>query len=681
MTDEEFALNFPEFSTPVAPSPVSELQKQLDDINRQEKAAREEAEPDFFTKFFPEIAEISGAIAGAAGASKYAPGILKVPAAVYGGVVGATTARTAGEVTQDVMLDNEVDVVDAIAEGLKAGTFEALGAGIFSAVGKGFKTLKAIRAGKKPTPEDIAELRELDKAMQESGIKLPNGEPVRLTPAQITGSKAQTTLEKISIAGLTVGTNLKDLYEAQAKALQSIFDSNIALIGKADRKAAGEAFQNAIQQTKDEVAAWAGPKYKELDKLASSTPISFQSTEQWVRNKILASGKMMPSNKGKTASVQDLMSMSTRLPDYQEKFLKQLLDNDRTLSFDVMFDLQRKALKEVAKEKKALDRMDGDKIQFFSEVASQLGKNMETQAKKAGTDVYKQYQEINKTYKAAMDLSDDAVSQLSKDAPEFVGEHIATTGNVTLVENAFKAIDDAAALAKQYGTPFDPVKIKQDLKAGYVNSLLSKVMADMKGEAVEKASTVLGKLRTDLKSSDTFKAMLSKEEQGQLMKVLGWSEKLNKETAGNFSLMIRGKQSQALRQIVRGLSGVSVAGGYVGLGAVGAVTAAIGAVAAPSLIARWAVSGKATNKALGQIEDVIKAVNEGKKLSGAAIAGFVALVASMPLRYEDLPDLEVKDNMTAGDALMFQFIEGDYLEGNSDAMSGLNNRNAQPPQR
>jgi len=158
---------------------------------------------------------------------------------------------------------------------------------------------------------------------------------------------------------------------------------------------------------------------------------------------------------------------------------------------------------------------------------------------------------------------------------------------------------------------------------------------------------------------DTFKAVLSSEEQGRLMKLLKWSDKLGGEEAGNFSLMVRGKQTQALNKMGTAMAGAGGAAGVAGgvLGSTATLGIAAGILLSPKFIAHWATSGGATDKALktaNGIIDRINAKNFDPIREGVALATFLG---SAGLRVDDVPEELRIEGLAPEEMLIMRMME------------------------
>lgn len=648
---EELKGEAPSFSA--MPPPVA---SPMEEIKQAMPPSLSEQALGLIQEYAPMAGEIGGAITGSImgakqGATWQPIPQLKIPSAVVGGVVGAVTGRGVGETVADIAGD-DVDVLETLGNMAEAGIWEAAGAGVFAAVGQGYRAIRNFRAGKELTEAEIKSIAELQELMKQQGTTL--------TPSQITQSGWQSTLEKIALAGFGGERSMQEIYLAQNAALKNIFDQEIKMFGGTGREATGKAFTEAFEQVESELIKWAKPQYAEIDKLAKNAPMSFQSMEQWIRGKLLSSGSNLRPNKYKTASISDLMTMQTRMRPEMEKELKTLLRNSRNITFSNAFDDIKRISGELRKLKSNSMQPDKELEQFYSSLLDRYHTVLDTQAKKSGTQVYDKYKEVSTIYRESLEtLRSKSMMSLVDKAPEKIGETVWANGNVTSVREAYRAIEEAAKTAKMVGgKPVDVAGLRNRFKAGYLDSLFRQVQSEMTDSATTKASTIFGKLAGDPKYADTFNAVLSKQEQARIKHVLGWAESLEKLGAGNFSLVVRGKQSAGLRQVMQGLTLTGTAGVIDPTLAVVGLSAAV----TPAVLARWATSGNASEKAIQQLTGLAKKFNAGKWdpiRDGGALA---TLIGTMPLRQEDIPPEMRREGLTASEAYQYEQLKAESPE-------------------
>ena len=235
---------------------------------------------DLIAPYLPTTLEAGGSLAGMARGAQ-AGRVLGLPGAVGGAIVGAFAGAGAGESLKNA-IQGGGDVVDVLNTALTAGAFAAGGEAIVGTLADGISAINKLRTGSDLNPEDLQSIQELQQALKEQGITL--------TPAQITQSGFQRSLEGIAISGFGGENIMRNLYEAQADFVLKRMESFIPNLGTASREEIGQAFSKSLRDAEAQLITWAKPKYAELDKLAVQTPVSLKSTQQSLRN-ALAKGK------------------------------------------------------------------------------------------------------------------------------------------------------------------------------------------------------------------------------------------------------------------------------------------------------------------------------------------------------------------------------------------------------
>lgn len=555
--------------------------------------------------YLPDLGELTGSLAGAYRGMQ-AGRVLGLPGMAGGMIVGAAVGRGSGENVKQ-LIEGSFDPIKTIEDALTSG---ALAAG-FEAIGPVFSMAKNaitnLRAGRQVSQEELSAISELQKRLQENGITL--------TPAQLTQSGFQKNLEKIALSGFGGEVPMRNLYEAQEEFIARTLSDLAESAGKSGRQITGEQFQETLKLAEDQLIAWARPKYAELDKAARNTPINIQSTEQTLRNAI---------KRGQAGRKEG----STLDPEVENMY-QYVLGTKRNTDFRTVFDtisrlssdlrnLQGRATNPNKKYEKALR----DTIEL-------LHGDLEKAAIRSGDpELLRQYKEVSEIYRTTMStLNDSAISSLAAKNPEFVGSTIYQNGNVTMVQRAFSAIDEAYRTAQRAGKTGDDLpnveELKNNIRAGYLRKLFQKV--ETNDTSVATASKLLKDLQANPEMKDTFNAVLTKKQQNEVKRVLAWADRLESLSAGNFSLVVRGRQSGAVNQLMTGASGAGLVSGYTFADPV-LLGTSMALVAGPYWLAKRAVSGKATEKFLQRMRPLVVKFDEGK-MTKSDVAAFFALMA------------------------------------------------------
>lgn len=580
----------------------------------------------------PDIGEMGGTMAGMyygarMGASGGAYGV--AGGALMGAMLGSGTGETIKQ-----MFNNEFDPAKVINTVLVSGMLT----GGMEGVGRAFElagtSMAKLRAGKELTMDEIKSMDDLVKALEKEGITL--------TPAQLTGSNFQRTLEKVGKAGFGGEQKFADLYLAQDNFMADRLEALTKQVGNPDRKQTGDLIKQALEDADSNLLSWAEPKYAALNKAAKGEPLSLQGTMQSLRHK-LAVGKQ-----GRREGAK-----STTDPEVEELY-QYVLGNVQNTDFKQWFDMMKRLN---ADHRKVLGRFDNKNPTLekaYADVFALLYKDAERSAAKYGTDVLQQYKDVTKVVRESKrTLNDSAIKMLAKKQPEFAGEAIFETGNVSSVQAAFKAMDEAEAVSKRLAADkpkgnvpiFNAAKAKDDLRAGYLEALFTKT--ELADTSAQTAAKLLEQIARDPKTKDTFNAMLPPQLQSEVKKVLGWGYQLEKNSAGNFSLIVRGRQSGELNKLANQATGNDATGF-----ALTTTVKAIATITGPERLAKRAVGGKATNKYLTQLKDLTVKFDKGE-LKTTDMATLLGLWATDATEKEKLP-LELRvPNLNSQEALRY----------------------------
>jgi len=583
----------------------------------------------------PDIGESSGEMAGMLEGARRGmampggPGAKAVGTAI-GGTLGAMYGSATGETLRQ-LFQGESDPLKVIDKALQSGLFSSAGelVSLFGFAGRGIEKL---RNKEQLNAEEITSLDELQKSLQSVGITL--------TPAQLTNSGFQQTLEKIAISGFGGEAKFGQLYEAQEQFIRDQLQMLVRQSGNPDRKITGQMFQDALANAEDDLIRWAEPKYKNLDSVAKDVNLSIQSTEQTLRNA------------KKKAMVDRRPGAPSRLDSEVEQMYDYVLGNTRNMSFSSLFDTISYLTREQRKVSNRIDNRNPTLEKAYRDTIESLLQDAEKAVSASGDrKVMDLYNEVTSVYRESMKtLNDNAIKGLAAKQPEFVGEEIFRTGNVSTVEAAFNAIDEAAALAKRNGEEFDAETVKNNIRSSYLRQLF--VKSDVNDTSTETAAKLLRQIESDDRVGDTFKAVLTPQQIGQVKRVLGWAEKLEKQSAGNFSLIVRGRQSGALNQAV---NEVGNAGAGIGFSPI-ILASAASMVASPLFLASRAVSGDVSNKTLAQLKDFVTRYDAGK-LDAGDVSSFFLLLANDASESDYIPPELKVPNLTPQETFEYHALK------------------------
>lgn len=649
---QDLGFNIPDTSVPVAPQNTQQAQQQQ--VPQQTRSIVDR----MFGEDLSALTDLgagSGFITGAAvGGSIAGP-----PGAIIGGTLGTVVGTGIGEDIRQ-LITGEYDFGMVLDKMAIAGYWEMLGPVAGKLYKGGRAALDSIRAGIKPSAEDMAMLRELDNFLRPLGAAL--------TPGQLTGGGLYQGLENFAAAGFFTGKNFKELYKRQSDFLVNYFETEIAKMGKflpeggKVTKLNGEIFQEGINQGVRDLRAWAGPRYAEVDKLATGVSVDLSSVVNSAKAQIQRGLRSSAVDKNGNPIGKSTLGQS-------ESVFKFLASRNTDNTFAGVFDTIQYLNRELrrAKSPGAGAAVDDEHVKYLSESIDQLHKVLDDAAETSGNKaLIDLYNNTSTVYREGMaSLADDAIAAAVKVDPEYAGEAIAKMGNVTAVEKAFEAadeiqkirtmrldqirgLDDSAQLEalrrmakdtklegwetmepNQLFEALESVNsdgLKNAIKIGFADTIF---MPLMKGKYVEKdtaqqALSTLANLQTDDKMRRTFQALFSPEEQAKFMQGLKWADRMEQAAAGNYSLMVRGQQSRGARDIIQNL------GGFALFQADQMLASATGFIAltSPPFLARLATNGKLTEKLLKEMEKPLKKFSNGTLTLFDASAVFTLLASN-----------------------------------------------------
>ena len=552
-----------------------------------------------------EVGDLTGAAVGAqrgAALAPYLPNPVAKGLAVAGGtVLGAIGGRGIGEVGEDLLLGQSTDPVETLYEMYESGSMALLGESVGNAFGMAYRGIKNLRIGKEISQEELKAIEDLQTALKRREAEIKAADPnstvdLTLTKAQIMQSGLSKSLEKIAVAGFG-GGSIQELYEAQADFLVRELERAVPTFGAVSREQLGVAFQTTLRDAESNLITWAKPKYAELDSLGSDVPVDLSGTLGRIKNEI------------KLGQLGRTKGSGTRLDDEVQTLYNFVLGEKKNNTFSAQFKLLSRLSSDLRKlQGRATAPNEVYEAALVKTIADIHDDLAASAAKSGNLDLIEKYNTVSKVYKTSMSsLRDSALNGLATKAPEFVGETIFQEGNVTTIKKAFAAIDGAVSLAVRAGKTGadlpDGELLKNQIRGGYLDALITPV------QTADNSVTTAKKLLLDLtkkgKKADTFKSLFSVKQQEDLVKTLKWGERMEAPQAGNFSLIVRGRQSGSLNKVATQLfqggafAGTSIASGAT-LSPFGAVVA-LGMLTSPYIIARLATNGKMNQKLISKL--------------------------------------------------------------------------------
>lgn len=567
--------------------------------------------------YLPMTAEMGGVLYGATkGAEMMKP--FGKQAQMAGMFFGGSTGAVLGESARQLIQEGELDPLKAINAGLESGLWFGMG----ESVGMGMKVvadgISNIRAGTRPTDQQLAMIQQLQNELKEFGLET-FGKNLTLTPAQIFGQGVEQTLEAIGKAGFGGETRFNELYEKQADFVVSRMKSLVGQLTGKSRQEVGKAFQETMEEADAALTKWAEPQYATLDAKAAGAKVNIGATEKELKKRI-AGGKV-GRTEGSTLDPKTLEVYNYVLGAKKDNTYLGIFNTIRRISSDL------RTAQGMTDRNKVYEKALRDARELLEQDLERSAKATFAGNKKA---IYDEWTTLNQQYKNYSEtLNTKTLAKLSTEAPEFVGEQIAKQGNVTAVEEAFKAIDTAVELGAK--TADDARLIKQDLQGNYLRSLLETV------ETKEQAVGALAQLMRQIKNSkqgDTFTAVLDDAQRAKVVRFLGYADHLESTSSGAFSLVVRGRQAGSLNQAI-----TSIGGGSATAGIFVDPTIFVGSLAiltAPTFLAKRALNPKTADAFLDTLRPIVDRVKKpGYQLTKS---DFLAVTTMLAENFEFVGD-------------------------------------------
>lgn len=529
----------------------------------------------------------------------------------------AMSGATIGESLRQIF-QNENDPLKAIDKALESGLFGSAGEFItlFDTAGRG---IQRIRDGQNYTAEDIKAIDELVTEMAKDGITI--------TPAQLIRSGFQQTMEKIAISGFGGEAKFGELYEAQETFLREYMKKMVKTTGNPDRKFTGEQFQSALQAMDDDLIKWAEPRFAELERRSEGLPIDLTQIVK-DSNDALQKG----ARSGKKGAQRAMNSEVESL----HMFLRGRKSNNTFAgAFDVVKELKGRLREAQSRTSASAKAPNQEYVRELTLTIESLLNTMGDAASATGNkDIIDLYKDTVDVYRRVSETANaSALSGIATTQPEFVGEQLYRSGNVSSVEAAFKAIDESVEAAKLAGKKGDDLPdaetLKNNIRAGYLRELFTPIQT---GElSTERAIRLLQELN-ESKAGDTFNAVLTPKQIGDVKRALGWGRQLEQQAAGNFSLIVRGRQSGAFNQVANQIGNITQGQGLSGV----VVATAATLMASPLFLANRAIKGDLTKDYLAKLKDYAVKFDTGKMDAGD-IGQFLGFLASDLSEDEEIP--------------------------------------------
>tara|TARA_R100000789_G_scaffold58877_1_gene56681 strand:- start:52 stop:2268 length:2217 start_codon:yes stop_codon:yes gene_type:complete len=474
-----------------------------------------------------DIGGITGGIIGTARGWKV-PGNLRTRAisSMYQGVIGAFTGGAIAEGGQQVFYsatDSE-KAPDGYMEGInqaflaggEQAIYEAIGHGIVNVVGAGYRFLR----GKPKTPESVVydPSQQGDAAYREimPDTKLAEGEQVipvtqmvlnlmeesggTMTAAQVTNNLFINGLEGLSRVAWGGGI-LRSARLQTDEALMKYIDDYVKHFNKTagevlGREEVGLAFKNVIDTAKLQHSEIAGDMYKAMDDAYVPFIKKVKETKRY-QSDLINPTTLKNFNRLESQIVEkEILPVSLKeLKKYAQKIidkgkpvegltvgdigvLKKILTSDDRISFSVAKDLRSTFLAESRSMEQTFGKENAKRIAGDMERIIENSMHQGAKATK-NKEFMTLYENVNKFWRGGSEtVKAKNIAELIKLQPEFIGETVFKSGNISEVRAVkaalFKAAEYSRIQAKKgIGEAFDAHVEWQKMQTGYLNSLIN----------------------------------------------------------------------------------------------------------------------------------------------------------------------------------------------------------------
>ena len=526
---------------------------------------------------------------------------------MLGAGAGAATGEAARQAYEGVRGEIMPPLPERLAKlGMTAvenAALDAAGNLVFNFAGKGYRVGKDFLASKgflkSAAPNDF----ELKQAVQQ----LLESEGASLTRFQAEPTAIRKTAESIARSGVTGQSVLKRQEELVNTALQNSRDKVLAGITDLPESAlkTGQEYLKVIEDADRALGDAVRPFYQSLsDKggnvLVNMNPIKGKAFETLKKAEQLTETGNAGAILGEDVA-RELRNLSGVVSDISFADAHQ---------FRSILNARLRALKsEVG--------ADTPVTRELSMAVKSLDEQMDKAAKELNPTLLQEYRATSQKYRDSItELYPAVLQNIIQKTPERIGEAIFKSGNVSEIQDVYKAL----ARAKNLNPALDTVKIRKDFQRGFAESFLSQ-------EGVEITSQELANLSKkfkDPKFKRTFDAALDPQQQNAIRLLVEAGKTTAEKPGAALSLFVAGQQAQAVSL----LAGV----GSYAAGADALTSAMIGAgiLFTPRVLAKMSADPKSVRQIL-KLDQAVK--KEG--LNGGKVAQLVEIFRQAGVTSDD----------------------------------------------
>lgn len=550
---------------------------------------------------------------GRAAAERFAP-------SAFGAGSGAALGTAGEQVIRDVrgqarpenvsgtMTDQLVSrSSEILANAAENAALDAAGNLVFSIGGKAFKVGKEYLQSRNM----FSSAGQIGLDLKQQIQQLLQEEGASLTRFQAEPSAVRKTAESVARSGVTGQSIFNKQQELVDAALTSSRNKILNGLTETPREAiqTGKEYLQILEDADKALSDAVAPFYKNLADRSKNVLVDFNP----IKNKAFST---LESAKKLT----ETGNAATILGDDVAKELNNISNVVSDLTFEQAHQY-RSILNKRLRSLRSEVGPDSPVIAKLSEAVKMLDTQMDEAAKRLDPTLLQEYRATSALYKESItELYPDLLQSIIQKAPERIGEAIFKSGNVSQIQDAYKAL----ARAKKLNPDINVAQVKADLQRGYLESFFGQEGSAITAESL----AALSKKLTDPKFKRTFEATLDEGTQNRI-KLLASAGKLASEKPGAaLSLFVAGKQADAVA-----LLGAAAAGGSALAGGLDPITAgAIGAglLFTPRVLAKMSTNPKAVNQ-------ILKLDAEQKKsgLTGGNVAQVIEILRQAGVTADD----------------------------------------------
>lgn len=491
---------------------------------------------------------------------------------------------------------------------------DAAGNLIFNFAGKGYRVGKDYLASKgflkTAAPNDF----ELKQAIQ----GLLESEGASLTRFQAEPSAIRKTAESVARSAVTGQGIFRRQEELVDKALQASRDKILTSITNTPESAlkTGQEYLKVIEDADKALGDAVRPFYQSLsdkggDILVNMNPIKSKAFETLKKAQELTETGNAAAILGEDVA-REIRNLSGVVSDISfadaHQFRSILNSRLRALKSEVGADTP--VTRELSIAVKAIDEQ------------------MDKAAKQLNPSLLQEYRATSQKYRDSItELYPAVLQNIIQKTPERIGESVFKSGNVSEIQDVYKAL----ARAKNLNPALDTVKIRKDFQRGFVESFLAEEGVEITSQGLAN----LSKKFKDPKFKRTFEAALDPQQKNTIRLLVEAGKTTAEKPGAALSLFVAGQQASAISL----LAGAAGAGTYAAGG--DALTAAIvgsSLLFTPRVLAKMSTDPKAIRKILKLDQEVKK-----QGMSGGKVAQLIEIFREAGVTSDDYAQAVVED--------------------------------------